>query len=61
MSGASLKKGSGLQKVIFLDIFEVFIGAVLQFVGGIFVTDNDGMGMLLQAGAWLVEIEKLPP
>jgi hypothetical protein len=49
------------EKVIFLDILEIFVGAVLQFVGGIFVADDDGMGMLLQAGAWLVEIEKLPP
>ena len=38
-----------LEKVIFLDILEVFISAVLQFVGGIFITDDDGMGMLLQA------------
>ena len=29
MSGASLKKGSGLQKVIFLDILEIFVGAML--------------------------------
>ena len=49
MSGASLKKGSELQKVILLDVFEVLVGAVLQFVGGIFVTDDDGMGMLLEA------------
>ena len=38
-----------LQKVVLLDVLEVFIGAVLQLVGGIFVTDDDGMGMLLQA------------
>ena len=38
-----------LEKVILLDIFEIFIGAMLQFVGGIFVADDDSMGMLLQA------------
>ena len=38
-----------LKKVILLDILEIFVGAVLQFVGGIFVADDDGMGMLLQA------------
>ena len=37
------------EKVILLNILEVLIGAVLQFVGGIFVADDDGMGMLLQA------------
>ena len=37
------------KKIILLDILEIFIGAVLQFVGGIFVTDDDGMGVLLQA------------
>lgn len=38
-----------LKEIIFLNILEVFIGSVLQFIRGIFITDNDGMGMLLQA------------
>jgi len=38
-----------LQKIILLNILEVFIGAVLQFVRSIFGADDDGMGMLLQA------------
>ena len=38
-----------LQKVVLLNILEVLISTMLQFVGGIFIADNDGMGVLLQA------------
>ena len=38
-----------LQKVSLLNILEILVSSVLQFVGGIFVTNDNGMGMLLQA------------
>ena len=37
------------EKVIFLDILEILICAVLQFVRGIFITYYNGMRVLLQA------------
>ena len=35
-------------EIILLDILEVLVGAVLQFIGGSFVADDDGMGVHLQ-------------
>ena len=32
-----------LQKIVLLDILEVFVSSILQFVRSIFVADDDGM------------------
>ncbi len=40
---------SGLDQVVFLDIFEVTIGADLQFVGGGLVADDDAMLVHLES------------